>query len=128
MDDGTIIGDVNEVAKDLDIISSEGPSLGLQLNIKKTEVFWPACNGVKVKDGLFPSGIGRPERGVKLLGGAVSRDPYFIKELARRRASRAVDLMKLLPCLRDPRANSSCLGLAWGLLSCFLGYEHATPI
>ncbi|XP_076948911.1 uncharacterized protein LOC143621346 [Bidens hawaiensis] len=125
LDDGTIIGGANEVAKALDIISSEGPSLGLQLNIKKTEVFWPAFNGVKVKDGLFPSGIGRPERGVKLFGGGVSRDPYFIKELARRRASRAVDLMKLSPCLRDPQSEllllRSCMGVAkllFGLRTC----------
>ncbi|PWA97147.1 reverse transcriptase domain-containing protein [Artemisia annua] len=35
LDDGTIIGDSVQVAKALDIISREGPSLGLQLNIKK---------------------------------------------------------------------------------------------
>ena len=48
LDDGTIIGDAKEVAKALDVIIAEGPRLGLQLNIKKTEVFWPSCNGVKV--------------------------------------------------------------------------------
>ena len=63
---------MNEVAKALDIIRAEGPTLGLVLNIKKTEVFWPSCNGSKVQSGAFPSGIGRPARGVKLLGGAVS--------------------------------------------------------
>lgn len=35
LDDGTIIGDVTQVANALDIIGAEGPSLGLQLNIKK---------------------------------------------------------------------------------------------
>ncbi|XP_021991104.1 uncharacterized protein LOC110887846 [Helianthus annuus] len=74
LDDGTLIGDATQVANALDIIRAEGPSLGLQLNIKKTEVFWPTCNGVKVQEGLFPQGIGRPMLGVKLLGGAVSRD------------------------------------------------------
>ena len=125
LDDGTIIGKATEVAKALDIIRLEGPSLGLQLNIKKTEVFWPSCNGVKLQEGLFPSGIGRPEKGVKLLGGAVSRDPYFIRELARRRASRSVELMKLLPCLRDPQSEllllRSCMGvskLLFGLRTC----------
>ncbi|KAD4385977.1 hypothetical protein E3N88_26146 [Mikania micrantha] len=58
LDDGTIIGDAKEVAKALDIIRAEGPVLGLELNIKKTEVFWPSCNGVKAQDGLFPCGIG----------------------------------------------------------------------
>ncbi|KAK1422142.1 hypothetical protein QVD17_25051 [Tagetes erecta] len=125
LDDGTIIGDAKEVAKALDIIRSEGPCLGLNLNIMKTEVFWPSCNGVKVQDGLFPSGIGRPVLGVKLLGGAVSRDAGFINSLAVKRASCAVELMSCLPRLRDPQCEllllRSCMGVAkllFGLRTC----------
>jgi hypothetical protein len=36
LDDGTIIGDTKEVAKALEIIKTDGPRLGLELNIKKT--------------------------------------------------------------------------------------------
>ncbi|KAJ0482043.1 putative reverse transcriptase domain-containing protein [Helianthus annuus] len=125
LDDGTVIGDVVQVAKALEIIGSEGPALGLQLNIRKTEVFWPTCNGVKVQPGLFPSEIGRPERGVKLLGGAVSRDASFISGLAAKRATRAVDIMGHLPLLRDPQSEllllRSCMGVAkllFGLRTC----------
>ncbi|XP_022032741.1 uncharacterized protein LOC110933848 [Helianthus annuus] len=128
LDDGTIIGNAMEVAKALEIINTEGPSLGLHLNIKKTEVYWPSCDGLKVQDSLFPRGIGRPERGVKLLGGgggAVSRDSVFIEELAGRRALTAVDLMKLFPCLQDPQCEllllRSCMGVAkllFGLRTC----------
>nr|GEX92376.1 putative reverse transcriptase domain-containing protein [Tanacetum cinerariifolium]GEZ66159.1 putative reverse transcriptase domain-containing protein [Tanacetum cinerariifolium] len=112
LDDGTIIGDAKEVAKAINIIRAEGPRLGLELNIKKTEVFWPSCNGVKVEDGLFPSDIGRPTLGVKLLGGAVIRDAGFISSLAVKRASRAVELMSLLPSLRDPQSELLLLRLA----------------
>lgn len=125
LDDGTIIGDTKEVAKALDIIRAEGPRLGLELNIKKTEVFWPSCNGVKVQVGMFPCGIGRPTLGVKLLGGAVSRDAGFISSLAVKRASRAVELMGCLPSLRDPQSEllllRSCMGVAkllFGLRTC----------
>ncbi|KAK9052651.1 hypothetical protein SSX86_029281 [Deinandra increscens subsp. villosa] len=125
LDDGTIIGDAYEVAKALDIIRSEGPCLGLELNVRKTEVFWPTCNGVKVKEGVFPSGIGRPKLGVKLLGGAVSRDDGFISSLAVKRATGAVDLMRCLPRLRDPQCEllllRSCMGVAkllFGLRTC----------
>ncbi|GJU28474.1 putative reverse transcriptase domain-containing protein [Tanacetum coccineum] len=125
LDDGTIIGDTKEVAKAIDIIRAEGPRLGLELNIKKTEVFWPSCNGVKVKEGLFPRDIGRPTLGVKLFGGAVSRDAGFISSLAVKRASRAVELMSLLPSLRDPQSEllllRSCMGVAkllFGLRTC----------
>ncbi|GKD66850.1 hypothetical protein Tco_1308958, partial [Tanacetum coccineum] len=41
----------------------------------------------------------RSSSGVKLLGGAVSRDVNFINGLAMRRATNAVDLMSLLPQL-----------------------------
>ncbi|GKD43639.1 putative reverse transcriptase domain-containing protein [Tanacetum coccineum] len=40
LDDGKILGDSEEVARVLDIIMVSGPGLGLELNIKKTEIFW----------------------------------------------------------------------------------------
>ncbi|GJV06054.1 hypothetical protein Tco_1343710 [Tanacetum coccineum] len=120
-----VIEDANEVAKAIDIIRAEGPRLGLELNIKKTEVFWPSCNGVNAKNRLFPHDIGRPPLGVKLLGGAVSRDARFISSLAVKRASRAMELMSLLPRLRDPQSEllllRSCMGvtkLLFGLRTC----------
>lgn len=39
LDDGTIIGDSEEVAKSLNIIRESGPRLGPELNIQKTEIF-----------------------------------------------------------------------------------------
>ncbi|GJY61327.1 putative reverse transcriptase domain-containing protein [Tanacetum coccineum] len=84
LDDGTIIGDSEEVSRVLDIIKVSGPDLGLELNIKKTEIFWPSCNGMKLREGLFPVDIRRPSLGVKLLEGGVSKDAYFISGLAMR--------------------------------------------
>ncbi|XP_021979313.1 uncharacterized protein LOC110875423 [Helianthus annuus] len=125
LDDGTLIGDATQVANALDIIRAEGHSLGLQLNIKKIEVFWPTCNGVKVQEGLFPRGIGRPVLGVKLLGGVVSRDAEFISSMALKRANCAVELMRCLKRLRDPQSEllllRSCMGVAkllFGLRTC----------
>ncbi|PNY15245.1 auxilin-like protein [Trifolium pratense] len=69
LDDGTVVGDSREVAKAFDIIRETGPRLGLVLNIRKTEIFWPSCDGSKLREGLFPSDIGRLVLGVKLLGG-----------------------------------------------------------
>lgn len=48
LDDGTVIGDSEEVAMVLDIIRVSGPGLGLEINIKRTEIFWPLCNGMKL--------------------------------------------------------------------------------
>jgi len=60
LDDGNLVGDSEEVAKALDIIRVVGPELGLELNIRKTEIFWPSCDGNKHRGGLFPAEIGRP--------------------------------------------------------------------
>nr|GEV59109.1 RNA-directed DNA polymerase, eukaryota, reverse transcriptase zinc-binding domain protein [Tanacetum cinerariifolium] len=46
--------------------------------------------------------IKRSSSGVKLLGGAISRDAYFISGLAMIRDVNAVDLLSLLPQLHDP--------------------------
>ncbi|GKA76467.1 hypothetical protein Tco_0782928 [Tanacetum coccineum] len=98
LDNGTVIRDSEEAARVLDII---------------------------MVSGIFPVNIRRPSLGVKLLGGAVSRDADFISGLAMRRAANAVDLMGLLPygicgmdddyvsaldCLRDriPNFDFSC--------------------
>jgi len=60
---------------------------------------------------LFPADIGRPTLGVKLLRGAVSRDKCFIEGLAMKRASRAAELMHLLP-QSELLLLRSCMGIA----------------
>ncbi|GJW79180.1 putative reverse transcriptase domain-containing protein [Tanacetum coccineum] len=112
LDDRTVIRDSKEVARVLDIIKVSGLGLGLELNIKKTDIFWPSCNGMKLRKALFPVDIRRPSSGVKLLGGAVSRDADFISGLAMRRAANAVDLMGLLPQLHDPQNDDYVSALA----------------
>ena len=42
LDDGTIIGNVEDVFRVFELIRVEGPSLGLNLNVKKNEIWWPS--------------------------------------------------------------------------------------
>ncbi|GKC56996.1 putative reverse transcriptase domain-containing protein [Tanacetum coccineum] len=128
LDDGTTIGDSEEVAKVLDIIKVSGPGLGLELNIKKTKIFWPSCNGMKLRKGLFPVDIRRPSSGVKLLRGAVSRDADFISGLAMRRSTNDVDLMSLLPQLHDPQSELLLLRSCMGIAKLFFGLSTCQPI
>jgi len=93
----------------------------------KVEPWRVRVNNTLVKGGSFPTDIGRPTLGVKLLGGAVSRDKGFIEGLAMKRAYRAAELMHLLPQLRDPQSEllllRSCMGIAklfFGLRTCQL--------
>ncbi|MCI41849.1 hypothetical protein A2U01_0063083, partial [Trifolium medium] len=53
LDDGTIIEESEEVAKSLNVIRETGPRLGLHLNIRKTYIFWPSCDGSKLRQVPF---------------------------------------------------------------------------
>ncbi|GJR17450.1 putative reverse transcriptase domain-containing protein [Tanacetum coccineum] len=128
LDDGTVIGDSEEVARVLDIIKVSGPGLGLELNIKKTKIFWPSCNGMKLREGLFPVDIRRPSSGLKLLGGAISKDADFISGLAIRRAANVVDLMGLLPQLHDPHSELFLLRSCMGIAKLFFGLRTCQPV
>ncbi|GKA93475.1 putative reverse transcriptase domain-containing protein [Tanacetum coccineum] len=128
LDDGIVIGDSEEVARVLDIIKVSGSGLGLELNIKKTKIFWPSCNGMKLREGLFLVDIRRLSSGVKLLGGAVSRDKNFISGLAMRRVVHAVDLMSLLPQLHDPRSALLLLRSCMGIFKLFFGLRTCQPV
>jgi hypothetical protein len=128
LDDGTVIGNSREVAKALDIIREIGPRLGLVLNIRKTEIFWPSYDGNKLCDELFASDIGSPTLGVKLLGGAVSRDKCFIEGVAMKRAARVVGLMHILPQLRDPQSELLLLRSCMSIAKLFFGLRTCQPI
>ena len=116
LDDGTIVGDTLVVARALDIIRSEGPSRGLFLNVDKTELFWPVEDPRGRVDGVFPSSISRPLAGVKLLGGSVSADLGFCRDLASKRVSKTISLMEAIHKLNDPQCEllllRSCAGVA----------------
>ena len=129
LDDGTIVGDTLAVAKALDIIRTEGPAHGLVLNVDKTGLFWPVEDPRSRVDGVFPSNIARPLHGVKLLGGSVSLDESFCRDLASKRVSKTISLMEAISKLNDPQCEllllRNCAGvskLSYALRTCSLLY------
>ncbi|GKE45000.1 putative reverse transcriptase domain-containing protein, partial [Tanacetum coccineum] len=127
LDDGTIVGDTLMVAKALDIIRSDGPGRGLFLNIDKTELFWPVEDPRGKVEGIFPINISRPLNGVKLLGGSVSLDADFCRDLTLKRVSKTISLMEAIHKLHDPQCEllllRNCAGVAklsYALRTCSL--------
>jgi hypothetical protein len=125
LDDGTNVGDTLTVARALDIIRTEGPARGLFLNVDKTELFWPVEDPRSRADGLFPMNIARPLHGVKLLGGSVSLDDSFCRDLAAKRVSKTISLMEAISKLNDPQCEllllRNCAGvskLSYALRTC----------
>jgi ubiquitin carboxyl-terminal hydrolase 44/49 len=91
LDDGTIIGDIDLVARALDVIEEVGPKLGAHLNHGKSEIWWPS-RADKVE--VFPSQIIRvPNRGVELLGSPIGSQE-FMREFVKQRVEKisTVDL------------------------------------
>jgi len=65
---------------------------------------------------VFPADIARPTRGVKLLGGPVSLDLGFCKELSSKRVLKSIALMEAVNTLDDPQCEllllRSCVGVS----------------
>ena len=80
LDDGTIIGPVDVVHKVFLLLEQDGPALGLHLNVKKNEIWWP--NRASVDP--FPAEVDRIDNaGVKLLGAPIGTKAFtmgFVKK------------------------------------------------
>ncbi|XP_026396172.1 uncharacterized protein LOC113290799 [Papaver somniferum] len=128
LDDGTIIGDTLEVSKALAIIQSEGVRRGLHLNITKTELFWPTPDPRSLIPGVFPDNIGRPSTGVKLLGGPVSLDLQFCKEMVMQRVTKTINLMSVVKKLKDPQSELLLLRSCTGVSRLYFTMRTTNPL
>ncbi|XP_026442600.1 uncharacterized protein LOC113342194 [Papaver somniferum] len=128
LDDGTIIGDTFKVSKALDIIQSEGVRRGLHLNITKTELFWPTPDQRSLIPGIFPANIGRPSTGVKLLGGPVSLDLQFCKEMVMQRVTKTINLMSVVKKLKDPQSELLLLRNCTGVSRLYFTMHTTNPL
>jgi hypothetical protein len=93
--------------------------LGLQLHIRKIEIFWLSYDGSEFHKGLFPSDIGMPLFGVKLLEGLLAEIKGFIEEVVMKRDVRVVKLIHLLSQLRDPQSELLLLWLCMSITKLF---------
>ena len=92
LDDGTIIGSVEDVHRVFLLIEQEGPALGLHLNVKKNEIWWPSRAG----SDPFPADVDRVDNaGVKLLGAPIgTRD--FTTDFVKKKLKALDDVCKAL--------------------------------
>lgn len=104
------------VSRAFHIIKNEGSAVGLDLNIQKTEVFWPSVDLRSTQVGVFSTNIGRPSVGVKILGGPVSLDASFCSQLVCDRVYKTTLLLDAVHKLHDPRSEllllRNCAGVS----------------
>ncbi|GKE81589.1 hypothetical protein Tco_1551589 [Tanacetum coccineum] len=105
LDDGTIVEDTMVVGKVLELIIEDEPGCGLQLNVDKTEFFWPKEDPRSRSACIFSPNIARPLYGVKLLGGPTSVDFDFCNELVMKRVAKTIGLMDAIAKINDPQCE-----------------------
>ncbi|KAL5717786.1 hypothetical protein ACHQM5_010751 [Ranunculus cassubicifolius] len=77
---------------------------------------------------MFPVDIARPLSGVKLLGGAVSHDLNFCKDMAMRRVMKTTELMCAIRKLRDPQCEMLLLRACSGVSKLYYAFRTSAPI
>lgn len=127
LDDGTIIGDTLEVSKALKIIQQEGASCGLHLNIRKTEIFWPAAVPRSLIADVLPANISKPSNGVKLLGGHVILDIQFCSDMVKFRTNKTIHLMNSVKQLKDPQCELLLLRNCTGFSKLYFTLRTSNP-
>ncbi len=75
LDDGTLVGSPEDLNRALEILKSDGPLIGLEINPSKFELYWPTLDVSKWTE--LPADIPRSSsNGTDLLGGAFGEDAY----------------------------------------------------
>jgi hypothetical protein len=127
LDDGTVVGKVSEVLRAFNTILELGPDLGLSLNPRKCELWWPSLDSdslggfpmaiPRLQGGGTRSGVGpEGDDGVELLGGPIGNAAFASQHMQKRlhcldstlNALRDIDdgqieLLLLRCCLGTPR-------------------------
>jgi hypothetical protein len=112
LDDGTLCGPIDAVKKAFEVIISEAPSIGLELNRSKCCVFWPNadCN---ILSSQFP-GVSVRSDGIIVLGSPVG-DPQFCQDDLINKMESLFELVEASTELDDPQLQlillRACLGL-----------------
>jgi Reverse transcriptase (RNA-dependent DNA polymerase) len=110
LDDGTIVGPVDEVYGVFKLLQAEGPALGLHLNVRKNELWWPS----RASEDPFPIDVDRLDNaGVKLLGAPIgTRD--FTTEFVKKKLKALEAVCNTLKDVDDAQVE---FGLFRGCLS-----------
>lgn len=78
LDDGNLVGSIEDISGVLKYIDEHGPRYGLKLNRKKTELWWPKLNDRLFDNNLFHEDIFiNKSSGTKVLGGVVGDKDAF---------------------------------------------------
>ena len=113
LDDGTLVGNHEDLRGAINLFKQKGPALGLHLNLKKCELWWPSVNLAQWD--LYPPEIIRNvQDGCELLGSALGSASHA-NLLVMKRVLKIQSITEKLLEIMDPQIElallRSCIGL-----------------
>ena len=113
-DDGTAVGDLDELGQVVDIVEREGPALGVNLNADKSSIWCPMVTGPGDPDPLHRKISRVQDTGIKLLGSPIG-DEDFVRRFFQARTDKVRAITAELSSLQQPHLEfvllRSCLAL-----------------
>ena len=116
LDDGTIVGRREDLQKVFDLLLTEGPPLGLQLNPAKSSI-WCGGNlplGINSIDPLARGVPAAAAAGFHLLGAPVGNIP-FSQDAVQSRIRKIAEIFDLLPVIDDAQTEFALLRSCFSL-------------
>jgi len=113
LDDGTLIGDREEVLEAATMIQELGPEYGLHINTRKCELYWPTPD----EDGWseFPTEFVRcSSEGVDLLGAPIG-SPAYIQNFTAERLDKICSLLSTMELMDAPQESLLLLRYCTGM-------------
>jgi hypothetical protein len=102
IDDGTLIGSSEAVLRALEILSTEGPAIGVHVNLSKCELLALSSTS-DLTD--FPAQISREEGGVELLGAFVGGIQELTDAYVNSRVDKIEEIVSKLDSLKNLQAK-----------------------
>jgi hypothetical protein len=101
LDDGSLVGKHETLRKVLHLIQEEGPAMGLHLNLKKSDLWWPTVNPVEYAQ--YPHSLNKSQAsGMELLGAPIG-DKAFCEEILAKRVFKIQKILDVSELLNNPQ-------------------------
>jgi hypothetical protein len=130
LDDGSFVGTHETLRRILQFIMEEGPAMGLFLNLRKSELWWPTINLLEYAQ--YPDELIKSQATGMVLLGAPIGDREFCEEELLKRVFKIEKVLDVSALLNNPQMELQLLHgcfapsmLSYALRTCPPEYSHA---
>ena len=125
LDDGIIVGNINEVKFKLDTILQVSSDIGLEIDISKCEIWWPYFDDISWD--IFPDSINNIYgEGIDLLGSSIGTSKFMNNHMDSK-VNDCIQLQKVILNMENPNCELAIIrSCACRLPICKIKYSLRT--